>query len=307
MSEFQNILVIGTGFISKNIIGHQCQFKLKSTNIISLSRANDFPFSDKHITADFTDQDLISNILKEESITKIFSFLGPSFPSISNENAISDVNTYLISFLKLIESSLKHSVKEIVMLSSAGTVYGSTYASSYQEDTLPFQENSYGILLKTMENYLILASKTNSINYKILRLSNVFGLYHESEINGFINIAIRNTLKNIPVKVFTNITHKNYIFSKDLAEIFWEVHEKVNTNCILNIASDSNFSLSDLSSKIKDQLPNMVTIMKPQNICYDTIPPVVNNIKLKLLINFKFTPIQVAIKETLEWEKSNLK
>ena len=82
---------------------------------------------------------------------------------------------------------------------------------------------------------------------------------------------------------------------------------KVNTNCILNIASDSNFSLLDLCLKIKDQLPNMVTVTEPQNISYDTIPPVVNNIKLKSLIDFKLTPIQDAIKETLEWEKANLK
>jgi len=307
MNELQNILVIGTGFMSKNILGIQSRYNIKNLNIISLSRAKDFQFSDKHITAEFTDQACIRKTLKEERITKIFLFLGPSFPSISNENIISDINTYLISFIKLIETSLEHNIKEIIMLSSAGTVYGSSNVLSYQEDSLPFQENSYGILLKAMENYLILTSKMNSVGYKILRLSNVFGLYHESEINGFINIAIRNTLKNIPVKIFSNNAHKNYIFSKDLAEIFWKVHEKVNTNCILNIASDSNFSLSDLYLKIKDQLLNMVTVKKPQNISYDTIPPVVNNIKLKSLIDFKLTPIQDAIKETLEWEKANLK
>ena len=132
-------------------------------------------------------------------------------------------------------------------------------------------------------------------------------MYHESKTNGFINIAIRNTLKNLPVKIFSNNAHKNYIFSKDLTEIFWKVHEKINTNCILNIASDSNFSLLDLCLKIKDQLPNMVTVNKPQNLTYDTTPPDINNIKLKSLIDFKLTPIQDAIKETLEWEKSNLK
>ena len=213
----------------------------------------------------------------------------------------------ILFFIKLIETSIEQNIKQIIMLSSAGTVYGSSAFLSYQEDSLPFQENSYGILIKTMENYLIINSKKNFIDYKILRLSNVFGLYHESEINGFINIAIRNTLKNIPVKIFSNNAHKNYIFSKDLAKIFWKVHEKVNTNCILNIASDSNLSLLDLCLKIKDQLPSMVTVKKPQNISYDTIPPVVNNIKLKSIIDFKLTPIQNAIKETLEWEKANLK
>ena len=51
----------------------------------------------------------------------------------------------------------------------------------------------------------------------------------------------------------------------------------------------------------------MVTVNKPQNITYDTTPPDINNIKLKSLIDFKLTPIQYAIKETLEWEKANLK
>ena len=307
MNKLQNILVIGTGFISKNIIGIQSRYNIKNLNIISLSRAKDFQFSNKHITADFTDQSCLRKTLKEERITKIFLFLGPSFPSISNENIISDINTYLISFIKLIENSLENNIKEIIMISSAGTVYGSSNVSSYQEDTLPYQENSYGVLLKTMENYLILASKTNFINYKILRLSNVFGLHHESETNGFINIATRNTLKNIPTKVFSNNSKKNYIFSKDLAEIFWKVFEKVNPNCILNIASDSNLSLLDLCLKIKEQLPNMVTVTESQNITYDTTPPDINNLKLKTLIDFKFTPIKDAIKETLEWEKANLK
>jgi len=59
--------------------------------------------------------------------------------------------------------------------------------------------------------------------------------------------------------------------------------------------------------KIKEQLPNMVTVTESQNITYDTTPPDINNLKLKSLIDFKFTPIKDAIKETLEWEKANLK
>jgi hypothetical protein len=51
----------------------------------------------------------------------------------------------------------------------------------------------------------------------------------------------------------------------------------------------------------------MVTVNESQNITYDTIPPVADNIKLKSVIDFKFTPINNAIKETLEWEKANLK
>ena len=41
------------------------------------------------------------------------------------------------------------------MAGSAGTAYG-TEKNFYQEDNIIIQENSYGILLKAIENYLIL-------------------------------------------------------------------------------------------------------------------------------------------------------
>ena len=72
------------------------------------------------------------------------------------------------------------------------------------------------------ENYLQLYSKKNDFNYKILRLSNVFGIFHKNEHNGFINIVIRKNLKNDPIFLFNN-TVKNYIFSEDLALIFWKL------------------------------------------------------------------------------------
>ena len=107
--------------------------------------------------------------------------------------------------------------------------------------------------------------------------------------------------------MFSNNTHKNYLFSKDFAEIFWKINKKVNANCIINLASDYNFSLINLCLEIKNLLPNIIIVNESQNITYDTFPPVIHNQKLKSLIHVKFTPIQEAIKETLEWEKANLK
>ena len=85
MNEYQNILVIGTGFISKNILGIKSRHKIKNLNIISLSRARDFQFSDKHISADFSDRAFIRKILKEERITKIFLFKEYDFVNLAEK------------------------------------------------------------------------------------------------------------------------------------------------------------------------------------------------------------------------------
>ena len=302
----KNVLVLGTGFISKNILKQKKHINTDINKVISLSRENNFLHSDRHITSEFSDIQTINSIIIEEDVTVIYIFLGPSFPSISFDQISYDINNCLIPFVNLLELASQNKIKEIVMLGSAGTVYGSKIKRESQEDQIIMQENAYGTLLKAMENYLILYSKRFDLKYKILRLSNVFGRFHENENNGFINIAIRKTLKNDPIKIFSRPLPKNYIFSEDVGSIFWKLNEIKQQNYIVNIASPYDFNVTDICTKIKNQLPNLTIEFEGENSAYDTLPPKIKNLKLNSLINFVFTPFEKAIEETIAWEKSKL-
>ena len=192
------------------------------------------------------------------------------------------------------------------MMGSAGTVYGSESTKGFQEDEIIMQENSYGAMLKTMENYLILYSKKFDIKYKILRLSNVFGIYHENPENGIINIAIRKTLQNKPISIFSK-SSKNYIYSKDVGKIFWLLNRLKEFNFTVNVSSTYNLTISNICIKIKKALSNLDTIDQLGNAGYDTIPPKINNLKLNALIKYQFTSLEIAINETVAWEKTKLK
>ena len=84
--------------------------------------------------------------------------MGPSFPSISNKKILHDIKkTYLIKFLKILEYSCESTIKEIILLSSAGTVYGSTKEKIYQEDTSLNLQNFMQLfqrLVKITYNYI---------------------------------------------------------------------------------------------------------------------------------------------------------
>ena len=303
MNNINKTLVFGTGFISKNIFHLKPDLREK---IISISRDNFFQYSDRHYSIQLDKTIDIKKIITDEKIDKIYYFLGPSFPSISNKKILHDIKTYLISFLKILEYSCESTIKEIILLSSAGTVYGSTKEKIYQEDTSLNLQNSYAIISKACENYLQLYSKKNNFNYKILRLSNVFGIFHKNEHNGFINIVIRKNLKNEPIFLF-NDTVKNYIFSEDLARIFWKLESLKRTNYIVNICSNDSFSLSGIIKIIQNYFPTMIVNKSNKKYNYDTNPPTLDNNKLKSLIDFEFTSIDDSLKKTIEWEKSNFK
>ena len=303
MINKNKILVFGTGFISKNIF----HFKPDSRDkIISISRDKSFQYSDHHYSIQLDKSIDIKKIIATEKIDKIYYFLGPSFPSVSNQTILNDIKTYLINFLKIVEYSCEYGIKQITLLSSAGTVYGSKSEKIFQEDTSLNLKNSYAIISKACENYLQLYSKKNDFNYKIFRLSNVFGIFHKNQHNGFINIVIRKNLKNDPIFLFNN-TVKNYIFSEDLALIFWKLESLEKTNYTVNICSNDSFSLSGILKIIQNYFPRMIVKKSNNKYNYDTNPPTLDNNKLKSLIDFEFTPIEESVKKTIEWEKSNLK
>ena len=301
----KNILVFGTGFISKNILEYKPTEKRKINKVITYSRDSNFLFTDHHENAELKDFKVIDNIINKHKINSIFVFLGPSFPAVSFKNILIDIDNYLVPFLKFLKLFSKYKIDEIIMAGSAGTAYGTEKKNFYQEDNIIIQENSYGILLKAIENYLILFSKEYNFNYKILRLSNVFGKYHQSNENGFINIAIRQTLKSNPVYIYSK-SLKNYIYAEDVGKIFWLIYDLRISNLILNISSDEYFDLSQICSKIKTELPNLKTLEKIHENNYDTNQPIIKNNKLKSLINFNFTPLKIAIKEVINWEKERM-
>lgn len=302
----KNVLVLGTGFISKNVLEQSNYLENDINKIISVSREENFLFSDHHIKSELSDIETINSILIEEKINTIYFFIGPSFPSISFDYIINDIKSCLVPFIELLQLAAQNSIKEIVMMGSAGTVYGSESKNKFQEDEIIMQENAYGALLKTMENYLILYSKKFDIKYKILRLSNVFGIYHENPVNGIINIAIRKTLQNKPISIFSKAS-KNYIYSKDVGKIFWLLNKIKEFNFTVNVSSTYDLTVSNICTKIKKALPNLDVIDQLENAGYDTTPPKINNLKLNALIKYQFTSLQIAINETVAWEKTKLK
>jgi UDP-glucose 4-epimerase len=305
MISYKNVLVLGTGFVSKNIFEQKELIRSNIKKVISVSRSDDFSYSDRHVKTDFSNIKAINAILKEENINSVYIFFGPSFPSISFDNSFNDINSYLIPFIKLLKLAHNYNIEEIIMLGSAGTVYGSELDKNFQEDNVIMQKNTYGALLKMMENYLIIHSNMYNFNFKILRLSNVFGIHHESQENGFINLAIRKTISNKTISLFSS-TSKNYIYSKDIGQIFWSLDKIDKSNYIVNISSDFEFSTIEICERIKSILPRLRYDTKISDKNYDTIHPKISNLRLNSLIKFDFTPFQEAIIETIQWEKTKL-
>ena len=311
----KNILILGgTGFIATNIIAHFLDSHFNTndniTFIIATRNAKSFinTRNNIYVKCDFKTELDIINIFNTFQITEVFHFLNTNVPSTSGHNIINDINSNLNSTIRLLDIMILHKVKKIFFLSSGGTLYNNNLecTNCFQEDSVIAPNNSYGIIKMTIENYIKLYSKNGYIEFLIFRIPNIFGPFHNNVNNGIINIAIKSALENNKIIIWGDGTmRKDYLFSLDLAKIFWDFYFSDIKNEVFNIGTGDLYSTNQILNKIKNYLPNLSwdhTDLSP----FDTNLTIFNIDKLKLSFNVKFTTLEDAISQTISWQKVNL-
>ncbi len=312
------ILVVGgSSFISKNILyslKNNLNFNLNdfvfiltyNKNKINGLNLNEFDCILEYI--DLSKNETILDLFEKYKISFIFHLASNNSPISSNYNINDDVNFNISSLIFLLNSSVKYKIDCFYFFSTGGGFeYPKINIENYQENIYLKHNSPYSIIKQTMENYILYFNKKYSLNFVILRISNVFGLFHTSTRNGLINIAIRNALNNNPTEIYAQLDiKKDYIFSQDLATIFWNIFNKNIKNEIFNIGSGNLFSINDIELKLKTLLNN-INFIKTSN---STIIENQQKFDLKKILNFEIfeaTDFDQSILETLEYEKNYLK
>lgn len=311
MREKIYILVLGgTGFLGMNVISHyQQSFSVGCDSDIVFIIVGRTPVPQiwancVQVAIDYRNEQELRKLMESYRFEEVFHFISTSVPATSNADIKDDVQSNLLCTLTLLELMREFNIQKIIYLSSGGTVYGERHEMKYQEDYLSTPSNSYGVLKLTIENYIKLYQKLFGIKYLILRISNPFGIYHQSERNGLINIAIRKSMNNQPVQIWGDgTTTKDYIFASDFAKIFWQLKVLNNYNDVINIGSGISYSINDIVGYIKLVLPQTSCVYQDEKI-FDTRFSQFNINKLKSKINVSNTQIIEAIQSTYYWEKN---
>jgi UDP-glucose 4-epimerase len=105
----------------------------------------------------------------------VFHLVGTTVAASSNRDPVFDVESNLVSTLRLLEVCVKEKIQQVIFSSSGGTVYGPAETNPIPE-THPTQPlSSYGITKLTIEKYLALFHRLHGLNYTVLRISNAYG------------------------------------------------------------------------------------------------------------------------------------
>ena len=303
MTVKKNILILGGfGFIGSNIIE-----ALLNTNLFNI-----IVFEFKSVTSkladgstvyhgDFNNEEDLAEVFQNEKIDIVVHLISTTVPATSNDNMQYDVSSNLIGTIRLLNLMVQYKVSKIVFLSSGGTVYGEIAESEASEDHPTYPISSHGIIKLSIEKYLYLYNRLHNINYLILRVSNPYGNFHNSDKQGFINVVIRRILRKEKVVIWGDGTIvRDFIYVKDLAIIIANLLKTGCFNQIINIGSGKGHSINQIIDYITENQPDIEIEYRPARK-YDIQRIVLDTKKLQSIYGFTLTDIRKGIFLTYQW------
>ena len=142
----------GSGFLGSHVADKLSENKYNVT-IIDIKKSKYLKENQKFIQEDIKNLSTNSSLFKKCSY--IFNFAGIADIDESLRNPEKTITNNILNNFKLLEITKKHNIKKYIFASS---VYAGSNSGNY-----------YSISKNCSEDYIILYSKLNSINYTILR------------------------------------------------------------------------------------------------------------------------------------------
>ncbi len=189
-------------------------------------------------------------------IDVIFHLISTTLPKVSNENPLHDLESNVVSTLRLLELARLKGVRKIIFFSSGGTVYG-------VPETLPISENhptqpicAYGIHKLTIEKYLHLYHVLHGMDYAIMRIANPYGAYQPVDKGqGAVAVFLHKMRADEPVEIWGDgSTVRDYIHVEDVIEAAFRLIAYAGPYKTFNIGSGRGLSINEIVAVMADAL-----------------------------------------------------
>ncbi|MBS1189595.1 MAG: nucleoside-diphosphate sugar epimerase [Rhodocyclaceae bacterium] len=249
------LIVGGAGFLGSGIAracvsaGHEVRVFTRPTR--SLVRLEDILSDIDVVHGDFMDDHAISEALV--GMDTVVHSLSTTFPKTVIASAAYDVMSNLLPTIRLVDSCLRQDVRNIVYLSSGGTVYGQAQYLPIDEDHPRNPLSLYGLSKLTIENYLHFIAQSQNLAVKTLRIGNPYGIEQNIYgVQGIVGVALGAMLRQRPFTIFGDGGNvRDYIAAEDVFKAVLAAIEYPRS-LIANIGTGRGTSILELLKLIQE-------------------------------------------------------
>lgn len=307
-----NILILGGGGFIGSAIADRLLAEGNSVRIFERPRVQPYRKFTKNeaiewMVGDISSTHDVSNAMN--GMDALLHLVSTTLPKNSNDDPIFDVQSNIVGSLHILNAMVTHGVRNIIFISSGGTVYGNPIYLPVDEKHPTNPIVSYGITKLTIEKYLQMYESLHGIKAITLRVANPYGERQRIETaQGAVGVFLHHALKRTAVEIWGDgSVTRDYIHVSDVAAAFSKALQYSGTERLFNVSSGVGVSLNDLIGKIENVLGQSIELRYLSGRPFDVPVNVLCNDLARS--ELKWTPL-VALEEgidrTTQWMRREL-
>lgn len=203
------------------------------------------------VEGDYERAEDIIDVLADANVC--FHLVHTTVPGSSMQDPAYDVQSNVVSSARWLPQLDQISLKQLIYISSGGTVYGLPQMNPITEDHATQPICSYGITKLCIEKYIALYSNLNGIEYRIARPSNIYGEGQRLHTHqGVVGVFVDKVLHGKPIEIWGdgNI-ERDYLYIADLVSALIALLDHHGPSHIFNISSGQGYSLFEIIDVIR--------------------------------------------------------
>lgn len=192
----------------------------------------------------------------------VYHLLSTTIPSTTNVHISAELEANVVMTSRLLDACVQNHVRQVVFMSSGGTVYGATKHTPITEtsDTNPI--SSYGIQKLTIEKLLFLYNYLYNLDYRVIRLANPYGPYQRPNGRlGAVTTFVYKALTESSIEVYGDgSVVRDFIYIDDAVEAILKIADSNTKFKLYNIGSGSGISIKELIDIVADTLDRQIDV-----------------------------------------------
>ena len=244
-----------------------------------------------------------------ENVDTVVHLISTIVPSEKTNNNNQEITDNVFPTIRLLDDMVKCNVKDIVFISSGGTIYG-------EHDEMPIFENeaklpicNYGIIKELIEKYFNLYNLYYGINYRVARLANPYSeVLKKGKKQGIIPIFVDQILNEEPLKIWGDGNDiRDYIYMDDAVDAIVKIIEYKGKEKVFNVGTGIGYSINDLLEIINKELnvSNICVSYENSRKC-DVRNSILNIDKIRKELNWEpKVNLEEGIKKVIKKKKGN--
>lgn len=246
-----SVALIGAGgFLGTNLARHLAPLV---ADVRCFGRRQAFPeaLAGMHwITGDLADAAVDDAIAGCDTVIHLAS---TSTPATADRDIVADARDNLLASLQLFDRCVAAGVRRLVFISSGGTVYGIPTVTPTPETAATLPITAYGVAKLAIEKYLEIYRRRHGLDYRVLRVSNLYGPYQTAEKQqGVVAAFLDRALRGEALEIWGDgRVVRDYVYVADVAEAVAATLAYDGGQRVFNIGSGSGLSLVDVIAAIE--------------------------------------------------------